>query len=32
MTALLNAHGINEVPNELEARRARVETLITTAL
>ena len=32
MTALLNANGINEIPNELEARRARVETLITTAL
>jgi septal ring factor EnvC (AmiA/AmiB activator) len=32
MTALLNANGINEIPNELEARRARVERLITTAL
>ena len=32
MTTLLNAHGINEVPHELEARRARVEQLITTAL
>ncbi len=32
MTAMLNANGINEIPNELEARRARVERLITTAL
>lgn len=32
MTALLNANGIYEIPNELEARRVRVETLITTAL
>jgi TolA-binding protein len=32
MTALLNANGIMEIPHDLEARRARVERLITTAL
>jgi hypothetical protein len=32
MTALLNANGINEIPNERGARRARVQALITTAL
>jgi hypothetical protein len=32
MTALLNAHGVYEIPDDIEARRARVEKLITTAL